>query len=296
MSESPTRTITAPPPDAFHFGRNWQRYLDTAFSPERLAVAEQSLKDLIGVESLAGLSWLDIGCGSGIFSLAARRLGAARLTSVDIDPDAVACCKRLREKEGSPENWRVLHGSVLDPGFVAGIEPADVVYSWGVLHHTGDMWRAIENAASRVRPGGRFVIAIYNTVDGALGSKTWLRIKRVYVKSPRWFQWIMTRGYFLYYLLSLGAHGRNPIRAVREYKQGRGMSVLTDVIDWVGGYPYEFATDAEIIDFCQRRLGMTLENVVRVTSLANNEFTFRAPAQGAAAQLRSGGSNAAPEA
>ena len=277
MTEAPSRTITAPPSDAFHFGQNWQRYLDTAFSPERLAVAQQSLKDLIGVQSLAGSSWVDIGCGSGIFSLAAYRLGAARLTSIDIDPDAVACCTRLWEAEGRPANWRILHGSVLDPQFVAQVEPADIVYSWGVLHHTGDMWRAIENAASRVRPGGRFVIAIYNKVGGALGSETWLRIKRLYVHSPAWFQWLMTRGYFGYYVLSLLAHGRNPIRSIRSYKQGRGMSVLTDVIDWVGGYPYEYATDAEIADFCRTRFGMSMENVVRVSSLANNEFVFRAP-------------------
>ncbi len=282
MPESPSRTITAPPSDAFHFGQNWQRYLDTAFSPERLAVAEQSLRELIGVETLEGSSWVDIGCGSGIFSLAAWRMGAARLTSIDIDPDAVACCTRLWEAEGRPANWRILHGSVLDPQFLAAVEPADIVYSWGVLHHTGNMWRAIENAAGRVRPGGRFAIAIYNKVGGALGSETWLRIKRLYVHSPAWFQWIMTRGYFGYYVLSLLAHGHNPIRRIRGYQQGRGMSVLTDVIDWVGGYPYEFATDAEIADFCRKRFGMSVENVVRVSSLANNEFVFRAPVSGVA--------------
>src|SRR5579883_2089273 len=128
----------------FAFGRNWQRFLNT-LNQERITIAEQSLADYLQQKRLDGLSFLDIGSGSGLFSLAARRLGA-RVVSFDYDPHSVACTAELRCRYFPDDrDWLVLHGSVLDRDFLARLPPADIVYSWGVLHHTGAMATAFAN-------------------------------------------------------------------------------------------------------------------------------------------------------
>jgi ubiquinone/menaquinone biosynthesis C-methylase UbiE len=158
----------------------------------------------------------------------------------------------------------------------------DIVYSWGVLHHTGDMWKAIENAARLVKPGGRFVIAIYNRADAAryFNSERWQKIKRFYNHSPRPVQAAMELGY-------RGAHAANKLRqfqdprkVAEEYRHSRGMALKTDLIDWLGGYPYEFASVEEIVRFGEGRLGLRCVRVVEVAAhdTANNEFVFERPA------------------
>src|SRR2546429_5177126 len=158
------------PDDAIRCGENWQQYVSRYFNPERERIASESLVGLLDTD-LTGKYFLDIGAGSGLFSLCAHKLGAGRVVSVDVDPESVESCNNLREMCGSPEGWEVLHGSILDPALLDELDPADVVYSWGVLHHTGDMYRAIENASRLVAPDGIFAIAIYNRVtSGFLNS------------------------------------------------------------------------------------------------------------------------------
>ena len=145
----------------FEFGKNWARFL-ALLDDERIARAEQSLKTMLEVESLEGKSFLDIGSGSGLFSLAARRLGA-RVHSFDYDPNSAACTQELRRRYfPGDERWKVEEGSALDAGYVRSLGQFDVVYSWGVLHHTGRMWDALDNARLPVAPGGRLFVAIYN--------------------------------------------------------------------------------------------------------------------------------------
>ncbi len=272
----------APPSDAFGFGRNWQRYVATYLDSEREQIAAQSLTDLLQV-NLDGLTFIDIGSGSGLFSLCACRAGAGRVISLDIDSESVAATRLLRSRAGSPANWQVSHRSILDDDVVEQLPPADVVYSWGVLHHTGDMYHALRNAAAIVAPGGLLAVAIYNRISsGWLDSNRWLVVKRTYNHAPRWAQIAMELAFQGYWLLGRLRSCANPVRVAREYKQSRGMAVRTDLIDWLGGYPYEFATADEIIDFCGRHCGLTLERVVPVPTPAsdpgNNQFLFRRPA------------------
>jgi 2-polyprenyl-3-methyl-5-hydroxy-6-metoxy-1,4-benzoquinol methylase len=266
---------------AFGFGRNWQRYVKKHLTPQRERIAADSVKRLVG--DVSGKTFFDVGSGSGLFSLAALRLGAARVVSFDVDKDSVASTSYLREREGAPERWVVRHGSVLDASFLEELGTADVVYSWGVLHHTGSMWRAIRNAAQLTAPGGTFAISIYN--DGRtrlLTSERWLGIKRLYNRAPRPMQVAMEGAYLGYFFQSELRHAeRNPLTTIREYRANRGMAFLTDVTDWLGGYPYEYATVDQITGFCETDCGLETIEVYPddPNGFSTNEFVFRRPAE-----------------
>lgn len=245
-----------------------------------------SLTDFLRVDDLQGRSFLDVGCGSGLFSLAAHRLGASPVVSMDINPRSVGCAMALRERNGvDPDHWAIHEGSALDPGFLAELGAFDLVYSWGVLHHTGDMWSAIRNVAGNVAEGGQFYIALYNSAD-SLGlhadgrpgtARMWEHEKAVYVHLPGPLQlavdYTAAGGMVLGYLLTL----RNPVAEIRDHRSLRGMSWMVDIRDWLGGYPYEHARCDEVFRFFHHELGFEFENMTSYNSLVNNEFLFRRP-------------------
>ena len=269
-------SATLGPPDTFRFGRNWQRYLSTYLDAGREGIAADSIRQLVG--DLEGKTFLDVGCGSGLFSLCAHRAGAAGVVSFDVDPESVAATRVLHQRAGSPDSWRVLYGSILDSDFLQELNCADVVYSWGVLHHTGDMYTAIRNAASLVSPGGVFAIAIYNRMRGRwLDSRRWWHIKRAYSRASRPGQRAMELAYSTYWLLGQLRGRQNPFRVARDYRNSRGMALWTDMIDWLGGYPYEFASAQEIIDFCQQDCTMRCIKAIPVGEgdSGNNQFVFK---------------------
>lgn len=262
----------------FEFGENWQRFL-SVFDEERMVEAERSLTEMLGSGSLEGRSFLDAGSGSGLFSLAAVRLGAARVHSLDFDPSSVACTKEVKRR-CMPEaaHWTVERASILDDERIATLGQWDVVYSWGVLHHTGDMRRAMENISHLVAPEGRLFVSIYN--DQGLKTRIWRRIKRTYNGLPE--------GLRVPYvvvvmapreLLSLAAHtaALHPTDYVRtwtEYKRSRGMSRWHDLVDWVGGYPFEVAKPEEVFDFYRDRGFVLLSLTTAGAGLGCNQYVF----------------------
>lgn len=258
----------------FAFGANWRRFL-SVLNEERIAEAERSLADMLGRTNLAGCRFLDLGCGSGLFSLAARRLGA-RVHSLDLDPEAVACARTLSERyfAGDP-TWTIEPGSALDGPHLAALGPFDVVYSWGVLHHTGALWRALDHAAAAVAPGGALFIALYN--DQGLRSRLWKAVKRTYVSGLPGRALVLAAFLPYFFLGSLAAdllRGRDPRERYRTAWRRRGMSPLHDWIDWVGGYPFEVARPEAVIAFCGER-GLALERQQLTRSHGNNQFVFR---------------------
>jgi 2-polyprenyl-6-hydroxyphenyl methylase/3-demethylubiquinone-9 3-methyltransferase len=263
------------PKPTFSFGRNWQTFLKS-LDEERCKNAQVSLTDFLGTDGLRDKSFVDVGCGSGLFSYAAYRLGAARVVSFDVDPFSVQCCKYVRDKAGSPPNWTVFDGSILDDGFVSRLGVFDIVYSWGVLHHTGSMWEAIKNAARLVNKNGYYYIAIYNRVEGRRGSEFWLRVKKLYNASPPAGKKLLEAAYIGTYFAYNFAKLRNPFPYIRNYKSVRGMKWRTDITDWLGGYPYEFATKEEIVAFMKSEFpAFELVKVQTTDGLGNNWFLFR---------------------
>ena len=237
--------------DRFEFGENWAKFLSVV-DEDRIRVAVASVQAITGRQRMDGLRFLDIGSGSGLFSLAARRLGAD-VVSFDYDKHSVECTREIKRRYAPDDpHWRVESGSVLDPAFLSTLGTFDIVYSWGVLHHTGSMWPAIENAIGRVAQGGTFSIALYNYQPK--WTPRWTAIKKMYLRLPAWLRPLYTAAMMApHELPSMVRHPIRQYRFIKEYGHARGMSYWRDLVDWVGGYPFEAATPQQVVDFCRER-------------------------------------------
>jgi len=245
----------------FNFGENWNRFLKI-LDEGRIQVAEKSLKHMLGVQNLNGKCFLDIGSGSGLFSLAARRLGA-KVHSFDYDPGSVECTAELKRRYFPNDvHWKIEEGDVLSISFLNSLGQFDIVYAWGVLHHTGAMWQALENVVPLVAEGGKLFISIYN--DQGRISHYWTIIKRFYNRSSRLTKLIMT-------LIFLGYFGIPKV--LFRMEKERGMSFYHDVVDWIGGYPFEVGKPELIFDF-YRDKGFVLMKMKTRIGLGCNEFLF----------------------
>lgn len=228
----------------FRFGQNWADY-SKLVDERRITDAVDSVRGLVG--DLDDKTFLDIGSGSGLFSVSALRLGASEVLATDIDEDSVATTRKLLSRENR-DNWRAERISVFElPDKVS--EKFDVVYSWGVLHHTGDMWRAIDAAASFVKPGGTFAFSLYEKTPFC---GFWTREKRFYRGLPRPVQTVIRAGYHIVWGAALLLTGRNPWQRWREGNE-RGMSIAHDAHDWLGGFPYESVSPPEVLAFMAQR-------------------------------------------
>ncbi len=256
---------------SFGFGANWQRFL-AKLDESAVEQAVRSFREFTKIESLRGESFLDVGCGSGLSSLVAIRLGADRVVSVDIDSNSVRCTEELRRRESQAQDrWTVRTGSALDRDFLESLGRFSYVYSFGVLHHTGQMWNAIENVVTtNVAPSGKFHIAIYNEHKT---SERWLSIKRWCNRWPHTFRPIFKASYITLLLGKMSLTGRSPIRFVREYDQHRGMNFFRDVDDWIAGLPYEYCSSEALTNFMAQS-DYVLERIRTTNSCGCNEFLY----------------------
>ena len=148
------------------------------------------------------------------------------------------------------------------------------------------MWRALEHLTSLVTPDGRLVVAIYN--DEGYTSKLWVAIKRIYQKLPACLQpvYVLGIGTFLFLkrlMITLAASllrlitFRNPFVPFMNWfreTRDRGMRKWFDLVDWVGGWPFEVARPEEIFRFFRDR-GFVLTEMTTSGGHGCNEFAFR---------------------
>jgi 2-polyprenyl-3-methyl-5-hydroxy-6-metoxy-1,4-benzoquinol methylase len=259
----------------FAFGENWWRFL-SVLNDGRIAEAEQSLKTMLKIQNLKEKSFLDVGSGSGLFSLAARRLGA-RVHSFDSDPQSVACTNELKQRYlPDDSDWVIEEGSVLDSVYLESLGKFDVVYSWGVLHHTGAMWQALRNIQISVANEGYLFISIYNLQP--FWSSYWLTVKKTYNQVPRPIKALMSSGFYVFFATSLFLadiiRGRNPLDRHRGLNR-RGMSMYRNVVDWLGGLPFEVAAPEEIFRLYRHSGFLLTEMKTCAGKHGCNEYVFQ---------------------
>jgi len=239
----------------FSFGKNWSEFVqDVTENDVSRAIAD--INYWLGEGAVANQRVLDIGSGSGIHSLSFWKLRAATVYSFDYDEFSVKATRKLHESAGCPANWSVEQGSILDSDYVRSLGNFDIVYSWGVLHHTGSMWEAVDNAFGLVAPGGKVWISLYAKGDRYEDD---LKLKRQFNSASTMGKQMLVARRVLRIMLSRIRHGKNPF-AWNE-KLPRGMNVYHDIIDWLGGLPYETASEDEVVRFARRR-NFTLERIM----------------------------------
>jgi len=258
-------------PTRYEFGKNWTRFVEKSANRERVEIAKRHVLAFIGRDDLKGLDILDIGCGSGIHSLGAYEAGAGKIHSFDYDADSVHATSLMRAQAGQPGNWIVERGDILDDDYVASLGQWNFVYSWGVLHHTGDVWRAIDNATKTVAGGGLFYIALYSE-DVQTDPEFWLRVKQEYNKASAakrlWMEW----WYVWVYVMQRSPKKLPEVFSrIATHRFTRGMSFFADIRDWLGGWPMQFTRDADVIKFVQDR-GFEQKKIK--TGEACTEFLF----------------------
>ncbi|MGB3197193.1 MAG: class I SAM-dependent methyltransferase [Saprospiraceae bacterium] len=259
----------------FGFGDNWIDYLAT-IDEAKIEASRRRLKQIVNIE-LKGKSFIDIGCGSGVHSLSAVKEGAI-VSSFDFDENSVLAAKKLRSLQNvSNELWQIEKGDVLSKEYLEKYKKFDIVYSWGVLHHTGHMWQAIENAAEIVSQNGYLCIAIYN--DQGWKSKFWWYVKYIYNSLPQKINKIYAYflGMFFIFLnilkYTLLLKPMVAIGPLLNYKADRGMNILNDLVDWYGGFPFEYASIDDLEKYLRSK-GFEMVNVISTNSLGCNEMLF----------------------
>lgn len=279
----------------FSFGENWFDYAKNYLDQEKIEEARASLLRYLPEEGYKDKVFIDIGCGSGIFSLGALNIGCRKTVSVDVDKNSVNTALMIRDKycnSALAGKWEIMTASILDDSLAEKLsEEGDIVYSWGVLHHTGNMVKAIENVCKITKKGGYLIIAIYNK---APSSEFWLKVKRFYNFSPIFFRKFLNYFFYAYgvaisYVLvlkNLILKGKFILPEIK--KSRRGMSVFYNIIDWIGGYPYEYASFDEVKDLVEKHGFKLVDSPTKLPSprknifnrftfayTANNEFVFQ---------------------
>lgn len=251
----------------FDFGKNWQSYSHNALTPERIEQARQDFRQLVDGIDLQNKHFIDIGFGQGLSLIVASEMGASTL-GIDIDELNILALKTTLKLMGSTKLPKVQVESILNPSFVGENKGRfDIVHSWGGLHHTGNMRQALVNSCSLVADNGYFICSIYNQ---HWSSFLWKGVKWSYNYMPPMLQPLMVWLFYpIIYLAKWIVTGKNPKR-----KQ-RGMDFYHDVVDWVGGYPYEYASEHQIQKMVSEQGFKMLAVFPARVPTGANEYIFR---------------------
>ena len=229
----------------FSFGRNWLDFVNHSLDDRKMEIAYHFL-----------------------------------LKYLPADEYGIQAAETVKQKFSSliPEHarWNIFRGSILDDALVNSMkEKGDIVYSWGVLHHTGSMYEALKNAMTFVNPQGYLIIAIYNK---APYSGLWVKCKKIYNKSPRFLKLLYVYAtvlliYLERLLLSVKAAASGEQRPdCKGNDDYRGMSLFYNIIDWLGGFPYEYASFDEIKNFVENEGFELVKAPVKWPSPSKEEY------------------------
>jgi len=259
----------------FEFGKNWSVFAKN-ITEHLILKAEKSLLKLADSKVLENKSFLDIGCGSGLHSLAALRQGAKKVLAVDIDPVSVETTRYVLSQYHHDTNWECKELSVFELDYDK-LSKFDIVYSWGVLHHTGDLLGAISKAVGMVDSNGLFIIAVYRKTKLCF---FWKIEKKFYSKSSERIRSVIRTIYISFFQLGRFIQSRNFKEDVRAYNKQRGMDFYIDVNDWLGGYPYESITPWDLKSYIQGNDFKLVKEFVgqsglRIFGSGNDEFVFQ---------------------
>lgn len=142
------------------YSRCWANYDDTEFM-ETVGLFEERFRlNQVGTEFLKGAKCLDAGCGSGRFTIAMAQLGAHSSVGIDISERAVREATERSRRLGLGEAAIFRRGSVIDlPS--EWTSSFDFVCSSGVLHHTLNPMKGVEEIFRVLKPGGRAYLFVY---------------------------------------------------------------------------------------------------------------------------------------
>ena len=244
---------------------------------ERIAQARADFDRLTEGIPLTGRTFLDIGFGQGLSLLIAQEHGAA-VVGCDLNEKCAEVLTVTRRRfctSGTelPEP-PVVTGSILDAATVDTLKgygspegTFDIVHSWGVLHHTGAMQQAIANAASLVNDGGYLITALYNR---HWSSPVWKLIKRWYCLLP-----VFARTALVWLLYPVILIAKAIVTRKNPFVMDRGMDFFHNVVDWVGGYPYEYISVDEFRAIMESYRFDCIRVVTARVPTGCNEFVFR---------------------
>lgn len=252
----------------FSFGQNWKNYA-SHMDDSAINLAREDIEEWLGKYLITNQRVLDIGSGSGIHSYIFSQKGAKELISFDYDPYSVETTKNFWVKAGKPKTWQIMQGSVLDQDFLNQLGKFNIVYAWGVLHHTGQIWKAIENALSLVETKGYFFVSIYT--KGPL-YPTHLALKQKYNQASNWGKKYLEFKEIFGHMKQRLKKRKNPF-GWNQTKE-RGMSVYYDIIDWLGGLPYEVASPTEMTEFCQK-FGFEVKKMKELPEGGCSQYLFK---------------------
>jgi SAM-dependent methyltransferase len=253
----------------FAFGKNWQLYAQNALTQQKVSEARNSFRKLFAGIDLRGKSFLDVGFGQGLTLFLAQEMGA-KVFGIEIDAENIGALTTTAHLFAHCQFPQTHIVSILDESFIKEHKQNgqfDIVHAWGVLHHTGDMRRALDNSAELVKNGEYLVLAIYNK---HWSSPIWKVVKWTYNVAPRWMQWVAIYLFYpIIYLAKWMVTRENP------KSNERGMDFWYNIIDWVGGYPYEYASISEVNALVSRHNFVCLQVIPAQVPTGCNQFVFR---------------------
>lgn len=144
------------------FSREWFDEIDARFvdAARHFAHDERPFGRIIPFDAITGKKVLEIGCGMGLHTELMARAGA-EVTALDISPKSVAATKARLALKGLTADVREVDAETLDIQ-----NEYDLIWSWGVIHHSSRTGRVLRNLYGALKPGAQLRFMVYS-LDGA---------------------------------------------------------------------------------------------------------------------------------